>query len=134
MVVDASALIGFLAQDAADQTATDEVVGAAIEQGFLAPKLLELEVPNALRKLLKRGRLTIKLRDELLADFRAMPVRLEPRYDLTRLVGVSDTYGLTVYDAAYLVLAMETSTPLATLDGPLADAAEAAGVPVALRP
>ncbi len=134
MVVDASAIVAFLTQDAADQHATDEVVGAAVKQGFLAPKLLELEVPNALRKLLRRASISVQTRDELLADFRSMPMRLEARYDVGRLIGASDTFGLTLYDAAYLVLAMDLSADLATLDRALADAAESAGVPLALRP
>ncbi|HJW78510.1 MAG TPA: type II toxin-antitoxin system VapC family toxin [Beijerinckiaceae bacterium] len=37
---------------------------------------------------------------------------------------------LTVYDAAYLELAQREGVPLATLDGPLAAAARADGVPV----
>jgi len=37
---------------------------------------------------------------------------------------------LTVYDAAYLELAQREGVPLATLDGALAAAARAEGVPV----
>ena len=37
---------------------------------------------------------------------------------------------LTVYDAAYLELALREGVPLATLDGPLANAARTEGVPV----
>jgi predicted nucleic acid-binding protein len=37
---------------------------------------------------------------------------------------------LTVYDAAYLALAMRQCIPLATLDKDLRDAALAAGVPL----
>jgi predicted nucleic acid-binding protein len=37
---------------------------------------------------------------------------------------------LTVYDAAYLELALREALPLATLDAVLADAARAEGVPL----
>jgi predicted nucleic acid-binding protein len=40
------------------------------------------------------------------------------------------TYGLTVYDATYLELAMRRAATLATFDGKLAAAARAAGVRV----
>jgi predicted nucleic acid-binding protein len=39
-------------------------------------------------------------------------------------------HGLTAYDAAYLVLAEREGIPLATTDGKLRAAAQAAGVPL----
>ena len=39
-------------------------------------------------------------------------------------------YGLTVYDAAYLELAIREGLPLATLDHDLRKAARASGVPL----
>jgi predicted nucleic acid-binding protein len=43
-------------------------------------------------------------------------------------VALADRHGLTVYDAAYLDLALDVDAELATLDGPLRTAAEAEGV------
>ena len=44
-------------------------------------------------------------------------------------------YGLTIYDAAYLEIAMRRGASLATTDNALAKAAKAAGVPIfGLRP
>jgi predicted nucleic acid-binding protein len=40
------------------------------------------------------------------------------------------SHRLSVYDAAYLEIALRHGLPLATLDGKLAAAAAAAGVPV----
>jgi predicted nucleic acid-binding protein len=43
---------------------------------------------------------------------------------------MAEQYGLTVYDAAYLELAMRERTPLMTLDNDLRKAARASGVPL----
>ncbi len=43
---------------------------------------------------------------------------------------LSDTFGLTPYDAAYLELAQRLRLPLATLDAKLKTAAEAAAVEI----
>lgn len=45
-------------------------------------------------------------------------------------VELADRHGLTVYDAAYLDLALDVDGELATLDGELRKAAEAEGVPL----
>ena len=41
---------------------------------------------------------------------------------------LAERYGLTVYDAAYVDLALREALPLATLDGRMRTAAHAAGV------
>ena len=45
-------------------------------------------------------------------------------------VALADRHGLSVYDAAYLDLALDVDGELATLDRPLRAAAEAEGIPV----
>jgi predicted nucleic acid-binding protein len=47
-----------------------------------------------------------------------------------QVMGLARRHRLTVYDAAYLELALREGVALATLDGPLAAAAKAEGVPV----
>ena len=46
------------------------------------------------------------------------------------VLALARTHRLTVYDAAYLELALRVDAPLATLDRKLAAAARAAGVPL----
>lgn len=45
-------------------------------------------------------------------------------------LALAETYHLTVYDAAYLELALRRSLPLATFDAALRSAAATAGVPL----
>jgi predicted nucleic acid-binding protein len=51
-----------------------------------------------------------------------------PSYD--QIFELANRHGLTVYDAAYLDLAMRESLPLASLDRQLIEAARKAGVPI----
>ena len=53
-----------------------------------------------------------------------------PQRVLTETLALGRLHGLTVYNASYLDLAMREGTPLATLGGPLANAARRAGVPL----
>ena len=45
----------------------------------------------------------------------------------SKTMGLAESFGLTVYDAAYLELALRRGIPLATLDRPLRTAMQAAG-------
>jgi predicted nucleic acid-binding protein len=49
-------------------------------------------------------------------------------------VVLADRHGLTVYDAAYLWLAIDVDGELATFDQALIRAAQAEGVELAIRP
>lgn len=69
--------------------------------------------------------------DATLADLALMPIRLDPDTDRqawTVTVRLASRHKLTVYDAAYLELALRRGLPLATLDTDLRAAAAAEGV------
>ena len=68
-------------------------------------------------------------------QFTTLLTRAPIHIDTTSLISIfhdlmplADKYGLTVYDAAYLELALRLGISLATLDAALAKAARAAGV------
>ena len=81
---------------------------------------------------MRKGRITPGLRDRVLLELQKLPITIEAdvRETIAATVAVSDRFGLTVYDAAYLEIALRRELPLATLDKELADAARAAGVSV----
>lgn len=104
----------------------------ALEGRLLAPALWPFEVANALRNVVRRGRLTGP-------DVPALCQRLEV-YEIEVQAGseggvrqrylAAQTHELTAYDAAYLDLALQRRCALATLDARLAQAAARAGVAV----
>lgn len=53
-----------------------------------------------------------------------------PITNSTIILTLAEHHGLTAYDAAYLALALEQQSPLATLDRRLAEAAAREGVPL----
>ncbi len=133
LVIDGSTTLGFLLKD--EQAAVALKALAAIEQGIptFVPAHWSVEVANGLIMAERRKRATQADITEALGLVAALPVHADE--ESARKAG-SDTaalarqYGLTIYDAAYLELAMRRGASLATTDHALAKAARAAGVPV----
>jgi predicted nucleic acid-binding protein len=65
---------------------------------------------------------------QILTRLDELPLRLDVTPDSAGVMALARAHGLTVYDAAYLELALRLELPLATLDRALAAAAPAAGV------
>ena len=112
----------------------NDVASAALDlvvaDGAVVPALWRWEVQDVLRRLDLAGKLTQKvdiIRDEL----RQLPITVDD--ELTSVFGdeatVSARYNLTVYDAAYLELAIRLHVPLATDDHGLVAAVEMAKLP-----
>ncbi|MBL8291700.1 MAG: type II toxin-antitoxin system VapC family toxin [Bryobacterales bacterium] len=57
-----------------------------------------------------------------------MPVRLADPVSYDGVFDLANRHGLTVYDAAYLDLALRAGLPLASLDNALCNAARRCGV------
>jgi predicted nucleic acid-binding protein len=93
-----------------------------------------VEVANALLVAIRRGRISKDKTARFLGDLLALPIRIDSAgSDVTfgKAFAYADQYALTVYDAAYLELAIRERIALATLDNDLRNAARAAGVPLA---
>jgi predicted nucleic acid-binding protein len=103
------------------------------ESGAHAPLLWPLEVLNGLRMAERRKRISPDRRQDHNKFLKNLPVILDPD---TAVQGWADTmllsvrYDLTLYDTAYLELALRRELPLATLDADLRKAAKKAGVEV----
>ncbi|MGJ0394192.1 MAG: type II toxin-antitoxin system VapC family toxin [Methylocystis sp.] len=132
VVLDSSAVLAWLHGD--ERTPEIEALfDRIIEHGAIAPSPWRLEVANSLTMAARRKRITHAFRDEALADLDQFDIAIDTETDLhawKASTQLSDLYGLTVYDAAYLELAQRRRMPLATLDAALARAAKAAGVDV----
>jgi predicted nucleic acid-binding protein len=95
----------------------------------IAPVLWQFEVASALHKTLKDGRLSQLQADSFLALLSTLDIRLAPSPPgFARLPDLAKQFKLSIYDAAYLDLALVLLVPIATLDQDLADAARTAGV------
>jgi predicted nucleic acid-binding protein len=112
---------------------TDALLDHVRNHGGLVPPLWYWEVANVLNVGLRRGRLTgaeATARLELLARLRIQtdPESVARTWRETRILAEAER--LSVYDAAYLELAIRRGAGLATLDSSLASAAERRGIAV----
>lgn len=130
LVLDSSAALAWVY---ADETTGPirQVFEQLTLEGAWVPGLWRLEVANILEMGVRRGRHDAAFRDATLADLDLLPIRVDPDTDrqawgaTLRLAG---RHRLTVYDAAYLELALRRGLPLATLDADLRAAASAENV------
>jgi predicted nucleic acid-binding protein len=108
---------------------SDAAFEAAIEHGALVPAHFALEVANSLWQLERRGKITAAAVDEFFALLARLMIEVDTATSVVQhaLLSVARQHDLTVYDAAYLELALRTGLPLATRDGALARATREAG-------
>lgn len=113
--------------------AADRVLDRIVAGGARVPSLWRLEVANALQTAVRRRRIDAAFRDAALLDLQALPITVDAETDRrawTDTLRLAERYQLTLYDAAYLELALRQRLALASLDQALCAAARHAGVDV----
>jgi predicted nucleic acid-binding protein len=116
IVVDASAMTEFLLQTARGQRVEARLFRNGDE--FHAPHLIDVEVAQALRRLVRTGEIPAGRAEEVIADLADFDLRRHSHVDLLRRTWeLRDN--LTAYDAMYVALAEALASPLVTCDGPL---------------
>lgn len=132
LVVDASIALTWCFED--EVTAATEAIGTRVDsEGAIVPGLWRLEVANTLLLAERRGRIDrsdVEQRLELLA---ALPISIDADTGIrawTDTLLLARAERLTLYDAAYLELAIRQDVELATLDRDLRRAARKMGVAI----
>jgi predicted nucleic acid-binding protein len=126
-VIDASITVNWAMDDeesAAAQTAFDLLRDGT---GHV-PSLWWFETRNSLLLAERRGRLTQAACSAFLAMIGRLKIVMDSAPREASLLGLVRQHRLTVYDAAYLELAIRLQVPLATLDRALARAAQSEGI------
>lgn len=118
----------------------DELVPAAIallarasNGGAVVPSFWAIEVANGLLVAERRTRIKTPFRLATLADLSQLTVERDDGtadHAWGHTSRLAARHGLSVYDAAYLELALRRGLPLATLDGRLKTAAQGEAVVV----
>jgi predicted nucleic acid-binding protein len=96
----------------------------------LVPELWWFEVRNVLIVNERRGRISEEHTDHSLREWSQLDLVVDHSLDEAMVIKLARRHRLTVYDAAYLELALRERLPLATLDASLAEAARREGVAV----
>ena len=93
-----------------------------------APRLWAYEVRNSVLMGLRRGRISRSDAEAFLESLADLNIHLADPVSYDAVFKLAETNGLTVYDAAYLDLAIREGAELASLDGALRNASVKAGV------
>jgi len=119
IVLDASAAVDWLLQTP---------VGLHIEKRIYsrnetlhAPHILDLEVAQVLRRLVREGTVSTRRADEAVRDLLDLRIARYPHFVLLPRIWQL-RHNLSAYDAAYIALAEKLGAPLVTRDGRLAGA------------
>jgi predicted nucleic acid-binding protein len=102
------------------------VLDQVSDSGAWVPSLWRVEVANILEMGVRRKRHSAAFRDATLADLALLPIRIDSETDnqaWRATLSLAERHRLTLYDAAYLELALRRALPLATLDAELRAAA-----------
>jgi predicted nucleic acid-binding protein len=119
IVVDASALLEFLLQTPLGTRVEARLFRDAEE--FHSPHLVDVEVTQGLRRLVRSGEVTAARAAEAIADLVDLDLHRHAHLDLlTRAWRLREN--ITVYDAMYLALAEALDATVITCDVPLARA------------
>lgn len=116
IVVDASVLATGLIDEGDDG---DRVRARLVGETILAPEIIDLEVASVVRRLRLAGSLSERRARFAIDDLEAMPFVRAPHRPLLRRSWELRS-NLSVYDAAYVVLAELLAAPLLTADARLA--------------
>lgn len=131
----ADASIGFAWVYPSQASAETDALLARVEAGatVVAPALWFLEVANGLLAAQRRKLLTASERKAALEMLSGLDVTMDEdswRATFHKTSTLAEKYGLSVYDAAYLEVALRRRLPLASRDGALRSAAKRCGVRV----
>lgn len=127
LILDSSVTVAWVYSEESTP-ATADVESRVIQSGAWVPSLWHLEVANILEMGVWRRRHNSAFRDATLADLALLPVNTDQQTDRQSwgpTMRLAEQHRLTLYDAAYLELAMRRGLPLATLDSDLRAAATA---------
>ncbi len=132
MVLDSSVTLAWVYSDEITEPIR-QVFNLVGENGAWVPGLWKLEVANILEMGASRGRHDAAFRNSTLADLALLPISVDTETDRQvwgATLRLAERHRLTLFDAAYLELALRRGLPLASLDAELRRAAQAEGVAV----
>ena len=127
VVPDNSIILSWCLADENDPRA-ERAMQLVIDHGAVVSGIWWYELRNALVVNERRGRLGAADSRSTLADLREMRITIDHEHDEALLLDLSRQHELSVYDAAYLEVALRLGLPLASLDQRLCEAASACDI------
>ena len=91
---------------------------------IVVPPHFMIECANGLVMAKRLKRVSAEDMQTKISQWQEVPLEVDYRSDIMQIVKLAETHGLTIYDAAYLELALRRKAKLATLDAALVKAAK----------
>ena len=117
IVLDASAAIDWLLQTSAGQRIEKRIYSR--NESLHAPHLLDLEVAQVVRRLVREGTVSPHRSEQAIEDLLDLRITRYPHFVLLPRIWQL-RHNFSAYDAAYVALAEKLGATLATRDGRLA--------------
>ena len=117
IVLDASAAVDWLLQTSAGRQIEKRIYARA--ESLHAPHLLDLEVVQVLRRLVREGTISSRRAEEAVQDLLDLRIARYPHFVFLPRIW-RHRHNFSAYDAAYVALAEELGATLITRDGRLA--------------
>ena len=135
LVLDNSVAMRWCFKDGSDSDLSyaDKVLDRLADTTFLVPNLWHLEAANVIARAQKRQWLTIEQMQQFLDLVLQLPLKVDletAKKAMAETFTLANAHNVSVYDAAYLELALRHHVPLATLDLALRKAASSVNVTI----
>jgi predicted nucleic acid-binding protein len=125
ITIDTSALIAVIA----NEPKKSRIVQLTINASLLAPLSVHWEIGNAFSAMLKRNRVTPIQAQSCIALYQQIPLKFVD-VNLSKTIDLVDQLQIYAYDAYLIQCALQTNTPLLTLDAGLIQAAKVVGITI----
>lgn len=119
MVIDGSVAVSWFLQDEQSAAALEARDQMAEAEAVFVPAHWMLEVANALLVAERKKRISPAAVDHSMGILRKLPIQVDQETDRQagdRTLELARLHALSIYDAAYLELALRTGSAIATLD------------------
>jgi predicted nucleic acid-binding protein len=126
LVLDASMTMAWLFVDE-DESGAEAILRRVASSGAFVPSLWRLEIANAIRIAVRGKRIDPDYAERCFDRLRRLPIVVDgetDRHAWGRTRDLSSEHNITVYDAAYLELAVRRKLPLGSCDTDLIRAAK----------
>ena len=125
ITIDTSALIAVIT----NEPKKGRIVQLTVDTNLLAPLSVHWEIGNAFSAMIKRNRITALQAQSCIALYQQIPLKLVD-INLAKTIDLVEQLKIYAYDAYLIQCALQTKTPLLTLDTGLIQAAKAVGITI----
>jgi len=125
ITIDTSAIIAVIA----NEQQKSKIAQLTVDVNLIAPASVHWEIGNAFSAMLKRNRITALQARLCIQAYQKIPIKLID-VDLVKTLEIANKLKTYAYDAYLVQCALQTKTPLLSLDSGLIQAAKSAGITI----